>query len=129
MCSSTHSLTSALDGGEWSVSKPGRFTPPPPTERVTPTPWKGGWVSPRAVLDALRNNAFMLISVQSVTCKTNQCQSPFYQARHNALLGVGRRMFPVFSAAPYPLMGPIAEIFTFIKLLVVRPNSFKSHTQ
>jgi hypothetical protein len=24
--SSTHSLTSALDGGEWSVSRPGRFT-------------------------------------------------------------------------------------------------------
>jgi hypothetical protein len=25
--SSTHSLTSALDGGEWSASRPGRFTP------------------------------------------------------------------------------------------------------
>jgi hypothetical protein len=25
--SSTHSLTSALDGGEWSVSRPGRFIP------------------------------------------------------------------------------------------------------
>jgi hypothetical protein len=24
---STHSLTSALDGGEWSASRPGRFTP------------------------------------------------------------------------------------------------------
>jgi hypothetical protein len=24
--SSTHSLTSALDGGEWSASRPGRFT-------------------------------------------------------------------------------------------------------
>jgi hypothetical protein len=23
----THSLTSALDGGEWSASRPGRFTP------------------------------------------------------------------------------------------------------
>jgi hypothetical protein len=27
MYSSTHSLTSALDGGEWSASRPGRFTP------------------------------------------------------------------------------------------------------
>jgi hypothetical protein len=26
MYSSTHSLTSALDGGEWSASRPGRFT-------------------------------------------------------------------------------------------------------
>jgi len=25
--SSTHSLTSALDGGEWSASHPGHFTP------------------------------------------------------------------------------------------------------
>jgi hypothetical protein len=26
-CSSTHSLTLALGGGEWSASHPGRFTP------------------------------------------------------------------------------------------------------
>jgi hypothetical protein len=48
--SSTHSLISALDGGEWSASRPGRFIP---TERVPGTPWLGGWVGPRAVLDAV----------------------------------------------------------------------------
>jgi hypothetical protein len=48
--SSTHSLTSALDGGEWSASRPGRFTP---WERAPGTPWIGGWVGPRAVLDAV----------------------------------------------------------------------------
>jgi hypothetical protein len=48
--SSTHSLTSALDGGEWSASRPGRFTP---KERVPGTHWKGGWVGPRAVLNAV----------------------------------------------------------------------------
>jgi hypothetical protein len=42
--SSTHSLTSALDGGEWSASRPGHFTP---RERVPGTHWIGGWVSPR----------------------------------------------------------------------------------
>jgi hypothetical protein len=47
---STHSLTSALDGGEWSASRPGRFTP---KERTPGTHWKGGWVGPRAVLDAV----------------------------------------------------------------------------
>jgi hypothetical protein len=47
--SSTHSLTSALDGGEWSASRPGRFTP---KERASGTLWIGDWVSPRAVLDA-----------------------------------------------------------------------------
>jgi hypothetical protein len=47
---STHSLTSALDGGEWSVSRPGRFTP---RERAPGTHYMGGWVGPRAVLDAV----------------------------------------------------------------------------
>jgi hypothetical protein len=36
--SSTHSLTSALDGGEWSASRPGRFTP---RERAPGTHWIG----------------------------------------------------------------------------------------
>jgi hypothetical protein len=40
-------FTSALDGGEWSVSRPGRFT-----YRGAPgTHWIGGWVGPRAGLD------------------------------------------------------------------------------
>jgi hypothetical protein len=43
-------LTSALDGGEWSDSRPGRFTP---RERATGTHWKGGWVGPSAVVDAI----------------------------------------------------------------------------
>jgi hypothetical protein len=48
--SSTHSLTSALDGGEWSASRPDRFTP---RERASGTHWIGGWAGPRAVLDAV----------------------------------------------------------------------------
>jgi hypothetical protein len=51
MYSSTHSLTSALHGGEWSASRPGRFTP---RERASGTHWIGGWVGPRAVLDAVK---------------------------------------------------------------------------
>jgi hypothetical protein len=50
MYSSTHSLTSALDGGEWSASRTDRFNP---TERALDTHWIGGWVGPRAVLDAV----------------------------------------------------------------------------
>jgi hypothetical protein len=43
-----HSVISALDGGEWSASRPGRFTP----REVAPgTHWIGGWVGPRALLD------------------------------------------------------------------------------
>jgi hypothetical protein len=43
-------LTSALDGDEWSASHPGRFTP---KERASGTHWIGGWMGPRAVLDAV----------------------------------------------------------------------------
>jgi len=46
--SSTHSLTSALDGGEWSVSRPGHFTL---RERAPGTHWIRGRVGPTAVLD------------------------------------------------------------------------------
>jgi hypothetical protein len=41
--SATHSLTSALDGGEWLASRTGRFTP---RERAPGTRWIGGWVDP-----------------------------------------------------------------------------------
>jgi hypothetical protein len=43
-------LTSALDGGEWSASWPSRFTP---RERASGIHWIGGWMGPRAVLDAV----------------------------------------------------------------------------
>jgi hypothetical protein len=48
--SSTNSLATGLDGGEWSASSPGRFIP---RERVPGTHWIGGWVGPRDVLDAM----------------------------------------------------------------------------
>jgi hypothetical protein len=51
-------LTSALDGGEWSASRPGRFIPgerPPGTHQV------GGWVGPRAGLDADFNPVILLL--------------------------------------------------------------------
>jgi hypothetical protein len=38
-------LTTALVGGEWSASRPGRFTP---GERAPGTHWIGVWVGPRA---------------------------------------------------------------------------------
>jgi hypothetical protein len=49
-CSFIHVLTSALDGGEWSDSRSGRFTP---RERAPGTHWRGGWVGPRTVLYAV----------------------------------------------------------------------------
>jgi hypothetical protein len=62
--SSTHSLTSALDGGERSASRPGCFTP---RERVLGTHWIGGWVGPRAFLDAVvKKNSQPLPGIEHV---------------------------------------------------------------
>jgi hypothetical protein len=44
------SLTSVLDGGEWSASRPGRFIR---KERPPDTHWIGGCVDPRAGLDTV----------------------------------------------------------------------------
>jgi hypothetical protein len=41
-------LTSPLAGGEWSASRPGRFTP---REKASGTHCIGSWVDPRAGLD------------------------------------------------------------------------------
>jgi hypothetical protein len=41
-------LTSALDGAEWSASLPDSFTP-----GKSPPVWIGGWMAPRAGLDAV----------------------------------------------------------------------------
>jgi hypothetical protein len=43
-----HILDSTLNGGEWSASRPGRFTP---RKRAPGKHWIGGWVGPTAVLD------------------------------------------------------------------------------
>jgi hypothetical protein len=43
-------MTLALDGGEWSASRPGRFTP---RKRCPGIHWIGSWVGPRAVLYAV----------------------------------------------------------------------------
>jgi hypothetical protein len=45
-----HSFTSALGGGEWSDSHPGRFTP---RERAPGIHWIGGWVGLGAGLEAV----------------------------------------------------------------------------
>jgi len=43
-------LTSALDEDKWSASSLGRFAH---RERTPVTHWIGGWIGPRAVLEAV----------------------------------------------------------------------------
>jgi hypothetical protein len=52
------SLILALAGGEWSASRPGRFTP---GERAPGIHWIGGWVGHRAVLDDLEKRKFLTL--------------------------------------------------------------------
>jgi hypothetical protein len=50
LCHEEALLTSALDGGQWSASRPGRFTP---GERVAGAHWIGGWVGQKASVEAV----------------------------------------------------------------------------
>jgi hypothetical protein len=51
-------LTLALVGGEWSASRPGRFTP---KETAPGANWTGGWVGPRARLDDVEKSKFLTL--------------------------------------------------------------------
>jgi hypothetical protein len=46
-------MTLALAGGEWSASRPGRFTPA--------SHWIGGWVDPRAGLEDVEKRKFLTL--------------------------------------------------------------------
>jgi hypothetical protein len=51
-------LTSALVGGEWSASRPGRFIH---GERAPGTYWIGGWVNPGAGLDNVEKRELLTL--------------------------------------------------------------------
>jgi hypothetical protein len=51
-------LTSALAGGEWSASRPGRFTP---GERAPDTHYIGGCMDSRAGLDVVEKRKFLTL--------------------------------------------------------------------
>jgi hypothetical protein len=51
-------LTSTLVGGEWSASRPGRFTA---GEKTPGTHFIGGWVGPRVGLDYTENKKFLTL--------------------------------------------------------------------
>jgi hypothetical protein len=48
-------LTTALHGGKWSASSPGRFIS---EERAPGTHWIGGWVSPTAGVDTVERRKY-----------------------------------------------------------------------
>jgi hypothetical protein len=73
-------LTSALVRGEWSASRPSRFTP---GERALGMHWIGGWVGPRTGLDDMKKRKFLTLSgfelrpvVQPVASRYTNCTIP-----------------------------------------------------
>jgi hypothetical protein len=64
-------LTSALDGGEWSASRPSRFTS---GERALGTRWLGGWVGPRAGLVSVeKRKTSCLCWERNPRCPSRRC--------------------------------------------------------
>jgi hypothetical protein len=71
MYSSYLFMTSALDGGEWSASRPGRTIP---LEKGTPgTHCTGGWVGPRAGLDTQARGDILCL------CRGSNPDRPVFQ--------------------------------------------------
>jgi hypothetical protein len=86
-------LTSALDGGEWSASRPGRFTS---GEATTDAHWMGGCLDNRAGLDAVVRKKFPaptgtrtnVITLKNVVTKSDalrtvtplRCEFPLHSA-------------------------------------------------
>jgi hypothetical protein len=76
-------LISALDGGEWSASRPGRFTP---RERVRGTHWIGGWVSHYTHTDPYPSKTQHNITQYREKCLKNGdvgCAKPHAQCTSN----------------------------------------------
>jgi hypothetical protein len=80
--------TSALAGGEWSASRPGRFTP---GKRVHGTHWIGGWVSPRAGLDAVEKRKI------SCPCRESNPGRP----AHTQPVAIPTKLFPLLINSRY----------------------------
>jgi hypothetical protein len=73
-------LNSVSAGGEWSASRPGRFTP---GEGAHGTHWIGGWVDPRAGLDEEENRKFLALPGLELPplCRSARSQS-LYRLRY-----------------------------------------------
>jgi hypothetical protein len=131
--SSTHSLTSVLDGGEWSASCPGRFTA---RERATGIHWIGGWGGPRAVLDAVKRKIPSLRresnprtpSVQPVA----QRYTDWKKMSRDSSVGIAGLGIFLFTTASRTALGPTQPPIQWIPLApplaVKRPGHEADHS-
>jgi hypothetical protein len=80
------STFSALAGGEWSASRPCRFTP---GERAPGTHWIVGWVDPRAGLNDTEKRKFLTLPGLELRPLGLPARSQsLYQLRYSGLLSV-----------------------------------------
>jgi hypothetical protein len=87
-------LTSALDGGEWSASRPGRFTP---REIASGNHWTGGWVGPRADLEAVENRKIKI----SCSCQGMSKDSVIRSVMHH--YQNPSELVQVYTSEPLPM--------------------------
>jgi hypothetical protein len=73
-------LTSTLVEGEWSLSRPCRFTP---GERTFGTHWIGGWVGPRAGLKDVEKRKFLTLpGLKLRALGRPACRQSLYRQRY-----------------------------------------------
>jgi hypothetical protein len=77
-------LISVLYGSEWSASRPGRFIP---KKRAPDTHCIGGWVGPRAGLDAVVNPRVFMQYIRSCTPYLEAVSPIPNPTRHAVLTG------------------------------------------
>jgi hypothetical protein len=75
---------SAIIGGEWSASRPGRFTP---GERAPGIHRIGDWVDPRAGLDDAEKRQFLTLpGLELRPLSRSACSQSLYRLRYPGLL-------------------------------------------
>jgi hypothetical protein len=106
-------LTSALAGGEWSASRPGRFTP---GEKASSTHLIGVWVDPRAGLDDVEKRKFFTLpGLELRPLGRPACSQSLYRLRYiitaclNVFVSVN-----IITQAKIALKIPEVKLFLFL---------------
>jgi hypothetical protein len=95
-------LTVALDEGEWSASRPGRFSP---KERAPSTHWIGSWVGPRASLDAVVKKKILSCCEDSnppIFQLIAQCYTTELSQLHNLMFRMGVSCYKAYDDEDNP---------------------------
>jgi hypothetical protein len=115
-------LTSALVGGEWSASRPCRFTH-----------WLGGWVKPRASRDDLVKRQFLILprlELRPLGCPASN--QSLYTIRYPMRPRLDWNASPLGSLSPcsphHPTsLGLCTQVDASIPMIIHRIHNFQTH--